>query len=362
MDKKLSIIYAFRNRDVERVKLSMESLRDQKAQNFEVVFVDYGSEEVTSANIQKVLKEFEFSRYFYLHTSQRLWNKSRALNFGIKNSETSNIFIADVDLLFSPKATEFLEGQISNDSFSLFTLAYLDKQVSQQLNKNKNYDEITPERTGTINGMILATKEAFYKVSGYDEFYHFYGSEDVDLYARMKNAGYREVQKDDIHFYHNWHQSFQSSEQDKLTETPRLSNAMRINEQHYLNSIANEILKPFEQTNWGENFEKETAEILSSPDAVIELKNIAASVEHCLNEGIKFYEDKVIEVRISESDYYQTLKYKIKKNLGKQSQTYITLKEVNDLILKKIIFKYRNHNYSYKITPDLKTIIFKIAL
>jgi glycosyltransferase involved in cell wall biosynthesis len=362
MDKKLSIIYAFRNRDVERIQLSMESLHAQKFQNFEVVFVDYGSEVETAAKVQKTLKKFEFARYLYLQASHKLWNKSRALNYGIKNSVTSNIFIADVDLLFSPKATEFLERKISKDSFCLFSMAYLDKQTSQEVSNSKNFDKINFERTGSINGMILASKEAFYKVSGYDEFYHFYGSEDVDLYARLKNAGYHEVITSGIYFFHNWHQSFQSLEQDKLTETPRLSNAMRINEQHYHDSIANGILKPAGQNNWGENFEKETAEILSSPDAVIELENIAASVEHFFNEGIKFYEDKVIEVRISESDYYQTLKYKIKKNLGKQSQTYITLKEVNDLILKKIIFKYRNHNYSFKITPDLKTIIFKIAL
>ena len=65
MDKKLSIIYAFRNRDVERVQLSMESLHAQKFQNFEVVFVDYGSEAETAAKVQKTLKNFEFARYLY---------------------------------------------------------------------------------------------------------------------------------------------------------------------------------------------------------------------------------------------------------------------------------------------------------
>jgi predicted glycosyltransferase involved in capsule biosynthesis len=51
--------------------------------------------------------------------------------------------------------------------------------------------------------MILTTKEAFFEIKGYDEFFHFYGSEDVDLYARLENAGYKSNLVTDIYFYHN---------------------------------------------------------------------------------------------------------------------------------------------------------------
>ncbi|MGY5850400.1 glycosyltransferase family 2 protein [Salegentibacter sp. F14] len=362
MDKSLSIIYAFRDRDVERVKLSMESLRNQKSQNFEVIFVDYGSDSETSNKVQKALESFEFCNYSYLHTSQRLWNKSRALNYGIKRAKNPYIFIADVDLIFSPVATKFLENNISKDSFKIFKLAYLDEQASVDIDRNKNFKDLKATRTGEINGMILARKEAFYEISGYDEFYHFYGSEDVDLYARLKNAGFIEKRTEQIHFYHNWHPSYQNSEQGKLTIIPRLKNAMRINEQHYLNSLKNKVIEPNSQVFWGEAFEKSNADKLKSPDVKIELENIEAAVEHFIFEGIKFYKNKIVEVKIYEADYYTGLKYKIKKRLGKQSQTYISLKKVNDIILKRIIFEFRNHNYSYKITADLKNIVFKIEL
>ncbi|WP_373056903.1 glycosyltransferase family 2 protein [Zunongwangia sp. H14] len=362
MDKKLSIIYAFRDRDLERVKLSLDSLHKQYLQNFEVIFVDYGSEESISTQVEYILKEFDFCCYFYLHTSQKLWNKSRALNFGIKNSTTNNIFIADIDLLFSSQATSYLEDKISSDTFYLFRMAYLNRKNSKKVYEIKDFDLLKHDRTGDVNGMILAPKDAFYKVSGYDEFFHFYGAEDVDLYARIRNAGYHEIKLKDIYFYHNWHQSFQNSEQKALTFNPRLKNAMRINQQHYFNNLRNNIIKPVSQSFWGNAFEKQEADELNFPEAIVHLENIAAVVEHFMNEGIKYYKNKILQVQVSEADYFSSLKHIVKKRIGKQSQIYISLKEVSDIILKKIIFEYRDYNYSYEVTPDLKTIVFKIKL
>ena len=362
MDKKLSIIYAFRDRDSERVRLSMQSLRNQNLQNFEVVFIDYGSQPKISEAIEKTLADFEFCRYFYLQTSQMLWNKSRALNFGIKNARYSSLFIADVDLIFSPEATEFLDSQISSGAFKLFSMGYLSKEESLKVLEKNNFEKLEYERTGDINGMILAPRQAFYDISGYDEFYHFYGSEDVDLYARMRNAGYKEEMARGVYFYHNWHASYQKSQQKALTQIPRIDNAMRINEQHYFYNLENKILTPHYQIQWGEEVEKENLNKLLQPDVMLQLDNKSAGIEHFIYEGIKTYKNKIIEVRIKEADYYASLKHKTKRLLGKQSQTYIPLKDINDMLLKRIVFEYRNYNYSYTISSDLKTIVFKIEL
>jgi len=362
MDKKISIIYAFRDRDAERIRLSMESLRNQNIQNFEVLFIDYGSHPKISGEIERTLADFEFCRYFYLHTSQMLWNKSRALNFGIKNARCSSLFIADVDLIFSPEATEFLESHILLRTFKLFTMGYLSKQESLEVLEKNNFKELEYERTGNINGMILAPSQAFYEISGYDEFYHFYGSEDVDLYARMRNAGYKEEMTQGVYFYHNWHASYQKSQQKGLTQTPRIANAMRINEQHYFYNSENNVLTPHYQQQWGEEVEKQKVNKLLTPEVVLQIDNKLAGIEHFIYEGIKAFKNKTIEVRIEEADYYDSLKHKTKKLLGKQTQSYISLKEINDMLLKRIVFEYRNYNYSYKISSDLKTIIFKIEL
>jgi hypothetical protein len=38
------------------------------------------------------------------------------------------------------------------------------------------------------------------------------------------------------------------------------------------------------------------------------------------------------------------------------------MKEVNDMILAKIVFHYRHFNYSYKVAEDLNEISFTIDL
>ena len=56
-----TIIYAYRNRDESRIKMSLDSLKNQTNQNFKVVFVDYGSESKLAANIQKLVESYSLA-------------------------------------------------------------------------------------------------------------------------------------------------------------------------------------------------------------------------------------------------------------------------------------------------------------
>lgn len=361
MGKEISIIFAYRNRDVHRIEISMNSLNAQYKGDFEVIFVDYGSEPDLSAQVTSILSKYEFCNYHFLNTSQLLWNKCKALNYGIKKAGAPYVFIADVDIIFSPLAISFLKSQCSGMAFRLFKMGYLSEKQSSKISTTE-WNNIKAERIGDVNGMLLTSTESLFKVSGYDEFYHFYGSEDVDLCSRLENAGYKSKMTSEVYFYHNWHLSYQGAETKKLTYIPRISNAMRINEQHHLYNKRKNILIPDMQTQWGVAIDTERVETLEKPEFVFELPNIAAAIDHFFNEEINYIHNKIIEVQVSEAEYYRSIKYKIKKKLGRESQLYIPLKEVNDIILKHIIFRYRHFNYSYRITQDLQTIIFKIEL
>ena len=63
-------------------------------------------------------------------------------------------------------------------------------------------------------------RDAFLKVNGFDEFFHFYGAEDVDLFSRFETAGYKETKTEELYFFHNWHRSFQGSEDEIVTRNP----------------------------------------------------------------------------------------------------------------------------------------------
>lgn len=354
----LSIIYSHRNRDIERIEISFKSLKKQELQNFEVIFVDYGSENKLVNELEKLAEELPFVRFYHLPVSQVLWNKSKALNFGITRATGDYVFIADVDLVFHPEMTLLLQQIKTPDKFQLFSLGYLGKEESQKLLKSYEFVHLNPERFGEVNGMILTSRGSLLKVNGLDEFFHFYGAEDEDLFARLENAGYQRDQRNEKYFYHNWHQSFSGSEDKILTENPRVRNIMRINQCHFERNRERGIIKALRQQEMDTFLSPEKANALKNPEIKFEIPNIHAKVEHFLREELPSWKGKVVYAEFYEDEYYLSLKYRLKNLLGKQTQPYISLKEVNDMVLKEILYNYRDHNYSFRLGKDLKRINF----
>ncbi len=358
MEEFVTIVYANRNRDLKRINASLDSLKNQTDINFRVVFVDYGSEETLVNGLKQLCNTYEFVTPYFLPVSQLLWNKSKALNYGISQTQSPYIFIADVDLIFHPESTQLFNKLAVEDKFFLFRLGYLNRAESQKLSKSYNFEDLNPARIGEVNGMILAPKEVFNKVNGLDEFFHFYGAEDEDLFARMENAGYKRKANKEAYFYHNWHQSFAGSEDKIITGDPRIKNIMRINQRHFLRNREGAITKPFRQGEMGKVISQEQSDLLKKPTRIVKVKNILAQVEHFLREELPSYTGEIIKVEFVEDPYFYTLKHKVKKLLGKQTQAYCSLKEVNDMVLKEILFNYRDANYSFEISEDIKVITF----
>ena len=359
MEKRFSIVYANRNRDPERIRRSFESLEKQVDRSFEVIFVDYGSKEELIPQYQRTAEDFPFVKDFYLKVPQVLWNKSKALNYGIKKAKGDYIFIADVDLIFHPETLSLFEQLAEPKKFFLFKLGYLSKQESVKLKGNYTFEHLKPVRYGRVNGMILAGKKAFLEVNGLDEFFHFYGAEDEDLFARLETAGHKRDFAGAEYFYHNWHKSFSGSEDKLLTGNPRVKNIMRLNQRHFQRNRDLGIIKP---SKMAEIISPEQADILNKPTRSFRIKNILSHVEHFLRVELPSIDGEVIKVEFVEDPHFNSFKNKVKKLLGKQTQPVISMKQVNDLLLKEIVFSYRDYNYSFKVEEDLKSISFRIAL
>lgn len=358
----ISIIYAYRNRGIQRIKASLDSLRHQTNKSFEVIFVDYGSKPSLTNQMEELTQLYSFTTYYFLPTETMLWNKSKALNFGIKNAKNPYIFIADVDIIFRTIAVDFMITNMNPHIVNLFTLNYLSQEESQKLYQNYNVDELVINHTGEVNGLVLVSKEAIYKVHGYDEFFHFYGAEDVDLYSRLEHAGY-DIMKNDVSlFYHNCHEIYNSYDDSKMSAIPRLFNIKRINQQHYLYHKKNKNLIPEMQENWGEPVDKDKIIQLNNPDIFVPLKNVQAEVIHFFELELAQIKNKIIKIQITEEDSQTRWKNNIKKWMGKSTVPGMIMKECNDLILSKIVYQYRNHYYSYVIDPALKKLTFIIRL
>ena len=117
---RITILYAYRNREISRVKRSLDSLASQTKQNFNVIFVDYGSKKETASEIKELVKHFSFCNYHYLFSELQPWNKSKAFNYVLKNLDSEYCFTADVDMIFHPEFTTVLEKKCNPDKATYF--------------------------------------------------------------------------------------------------------------------------------------------------------------------------------------------------------------------------------------------------
>lgn len=361
MTNSFTILYAYRNRDPNRVRLSLLSLKKQKHINFDVVFVDYGSTANYSEAINEVVETFEFATYHYIGHKGLLWNKSKALNYGITKAKTDVVFIADVDVLVAPDFLEIIESLISPNQFTLFKIGYLPESVTSKDIENSEFKALKPKHYGDTFGVGLFPKAALAKVGGLDEFFHFYGSEDEDLNFRLEAAGYKMNRCETNLLLHQWHERYPQKNQERLTVKPRLSNIQRINQRHFLRHKETQKFA-LDEVESRKNYLHSDYEILKNPSETLEIDNVEARVIHVLNYELPLFKNDIVKIIVKQSAFYGSSKYKLKTALNKQTQPYLSMKEVNDLILQKILFNFRNYNYAYKVFEDLKTIEFTIDL
>lgn len=357
----IHIVFAYRNRDFARVKLSLESLKTQTSKKFKVIFIDYGSQDTFARTTKEIVNGFDFATYNYVGHSGLLWNKSKAINFGIKKAQSEFIVTADVDVLFSENFVETALKLARPNSFSLFKIGYLSKEVTKEQQKYLNLKAIKTTHIGDTFGIGLFPKSTLEAVGGLDEFFHFYGSEDEDLTYRVLLSGVTSNNCDELLLYHQWHERYPQKRDRQLTVMPRLRNVLRINQRHFLWHKDQKIVHPNPKT-WGRCYRKDDAIILEDPKFKVHLDNISSHIEHFFGAAIYTYSGSVIQVVIREAPYFKSLKHQIKKAMGKQTQPFMTMKAINDLILKEIVFRYRDHNYAYEVSEDLKQVKFTINL
>ncbi|MCB0447736.1 MAG: glycosyltransferase, partial [Gelidibacter sp.] len=245
-----TIIYAFRNRDAKRVQLSLMSLEQQQFQNFKVLFIDYGSQLAYSEAVKNVVEQFSFATYHYVAHEGLLWNKSKAINYGIKLTETPYIITADVDVLFAPHFAETVVKHIEPHGFLLFKIGYLSETDTKQQLSALNFTSIATTHIGDTFGIGLFSKLALETVGGLDEFFHFYGSEDEDLNVRLQMAGFTLKRCNELMLYHQWHARYPQKNNRKLQVQPRLTNVLRLNQRQFLWHTYHKITHP-NPKSWG---------------------------------------------------------------------------------------------------------------
>lgn len=209
MNKKISIIFGFRNRELIRVERCLQSLQNQSLQNFIVIFIDYGSALKLAIDVKKLVEKYPFTQYIYSDTRGMFWNRSHALNTGIKLAATEYIMTSDIDLIFNPHFLETVSNYLDKTSeihISAYVLAEKFKNWNNLFNNKKAI--ISKTRGTSALGLSQTVHKSFLeKIRGFDEFYRIWGVEDNDLNIRLKSLNIKTVwiPLNESPVYHQWH-------------------------------------------------------------------------------------------------------------------------------------------------------------
>lgn len=344
----LSILYPYRNRSTDRLKRSFESLRLQTDSSFEVHFIDYGSNSELANKMENLCGNYQFINYQFYPTQFQPWNKSRALNSVIKNLKTDFCFVADADIIFHPQFVEIAKKLMKSDCTTYFQVGYLnvsDSKKNNEFHEFKNYRLSNEEATGLSLFPVKVLKE----LNGFDEFYHFWGAEDTDMHIRIKNSGYEiEFYNAELLLLHQWHESYQRRESEKLSNEFQLGGILTLNHQHLVNAKSNRVTIVNVEA-WGEILNEEEYNQLEEAELFMEVTNEKRQIEDVLFGQLPKFNNRIIKIRFVSDPFEKTFKYRAKRLLGKKVPEYYTLQQINDMILLHLISFYRNKPYSVKV-------------
>lgn len=200
----LTFVACYRGRDVQRLKRSLDSLKDQTCPDFEMILVDYGSHSACSSEIRQLLGDYSFCRYCYSDTRGWMWNRSAALNTGARLTDREFLFLTDVDIVYPPWFVERVREHMAKDVFF----------ASECFRCPKGFDSWVELRRGSLShawlslkgkGLACCARSGLEAVGGLDERYGYWGQQDKDFVERLARSGTRDLAIPDLYCYHQWH-------------------------------------------------------------------------------------------------------------------------------------------------------------
>ena len=199
----ISVILGYRDKELIRVKRCLDSLARQTSNAFEVLLVDYGSHEKNSSEVRKLVESYAFAHYIFTDSRGHPWSRAKALNIGIKRAQYEYVFTNDIDMLFPSNTIEEILNCIDLEHVFHVPANFLGKDF----NDWDHIDSISLKRfDGTGRGIMVIPKKYLHQIHGYDEYYFFWGSEDMDISDRLSVIGVLEEQlPDHIYLHHQWH-------------------------------------------------------------------------------------------------------------------------------------------------------------
>ena len=202
----LTVVYGFRDRDLDRVRRSLDSLARQTFPDFRVVFVDYGGAAENASEARRLVEGYGFCDYFYSDARGLPWNRAHALNTGARQAESDYVMTTDVDMIFPPEFLGTAMEEASPERVLYCSCRLLPRGFSDWDRVDGNGAGGRQAGRSARGGCQVIAAEVFRRLRGFDEYYRYWGIEDRDFHSRLTRAGLQEVWLDQrATIYHQWH-------------------------------------------------------------------------------------------------------------------------------------------------------------
>lgn len=206
MNTSIDIIYCYRNRDLQRVKNSLDSLAIQSSNNFNVIFIDYGSDDGIANQIKKLCESYSFCSYVYIDSQGKMWNRAEALNYGFYVSKADYVFTSDIDMLFDANFIKTISADLESNTAEFYSVGYLSEEDTKKIDITHLSNLKYTKSENFALGMVLMPKKMVIHINGYNSFYAIWGQEDNDIKYRIEKAGFNTKFVDEkIHMFHQYH-------------------------------------------------------------------------------------------------------------------------------------------------------------
>ena len=253
------------------MKYCLDSLKNQSFNDFEIIFIDYGSEKEYSMAAKALVTSYSFCCYYYIYSQGLPWNRAHAINIGIRLAKADYLLITDIDVIHSSNHLEVLLKKREENTSVYNPVYWLTEQFS---NYNSIIEDsyIAQKNDYSTIGRAKGTshfirKKIIEDIGGYDEFYNFWGVEDRDLGSRLKKYGIKELwlELGVAPIYHQWHPTVSNDKSDFFPD--KWWDDMNIYYQLNIDKIKRN------DDNWGKFIHKQDRPILNLKEKLFEFDN-----------------------------------------------------------------------------------------
>ena len=354
----ITIILTYRNRVLNIVKNCLESLKNQRNKEFEVILVDYGSISNYKEELSRLVAHYSFVTLLRCDTEQQLWCKSRAINIALKNFNTPYCFVGDIDMLYHPEFIDVISREVSQTISTYFQVGFLSETESKKVKPFSGYD-VAFKSQKEATGMTLYNIELLKSINGYDEFYNGWGSEDTDVHLRLQNKGHQvNFFTEQLLMLHQWHPKSYRAKNDIA---PFHSSLEQINAA-YLDLVSTtKRVTANTAFNWG-IYNKEDCKKLKVIDESYSITNKKGALSAFINGVLLVRKNVVIKLEVNTHLDYKSTKQKAKALLGKKTLPFNSMQTINDNLLECIIRSLRNQAYQFQFNRRANKISLTIKL